>query len=154
MKGSPGLWIADVRTERGCDVIMLLLGSKMDLANKRQTTTEEGKQHTKELSTMITEKSAQTGCNMKQLFRPSFAWNGKCPGEKQRKDGQYQARQTPGAPGQREWLLPLMQPDLPLALLICCDLGCVLQALPSHPPASPATLQPALQPWHRPFLAG
>ena len=49
---------------------MLLLGNKMDLANKRQTTTEEGKQHTKELSTMITEKSAQTGCNMKQLFRP------------------------------------------------------------------------------------
>lgn len=70
MKGTPGLWIADVRTERGSDVIMLLVGNKMDLANKRQMTTEEGKQHAKELSTMFIEKSAQTGCNRKQLFRP------------------------------------------------------------------------------------
>lgn len=34
MKGSPGLWIVDVRTERGSDVITLLVGNKMDLGNK------------------------------------------------------------------------------------------------------------------------
>ena len=68
MQGIPGLWIADVRTERGSDVIMLLVGNKMDLANKRQMTTEEGKQHAEELSTMFIETSAKTGYSVKQLF--------------------------------------------------------------------------------------
>ncbi|DAA29490.1 TPA: Rab-protein 6-like [Bos taurus] len=68
MKVIPGLWIADVRTDRGSDVIMLLVGNKMDLANKRQMTTEEGKQHAEELSTMFIKTRAKTGYSVKRLF--------------------------------------------------------------------------------------
>ena len=37
-------WIDDVRTERGTDVIIMLVGNKTDLSEeKRQVSTEEGK---------------------------------------------------------------------------------------------------------------
>uniref|UniRef100_A0A6J0UTS8 Ras-related protein Rab-6A-like isoform X3 n=1 Tax=Pogona vitticeps TaxID=103695 RepID=A0A6J0UTS8_9SAUR len=62
-------WIDDVRTERGSDVIIMLVGNKTDLADKRQITTEEGEQRAKELSVMFIETSAKTGYNVKQLFR-------------------------------------------------------------------------------------
>ncbi|CAF4664670.1 unnamed protein product, partial [Rotaria magnacalcarata] len=35
-------WIDDVRTERGSDVIIMLVGNKTDLADKRQVSTEDG----------------------------------------------------------------------------------------------------------------
>ncbi|MBN3289484.1 RAB6A protein, partial [Polypterus senegalus] len=62
-------WIDDVRTERGGDVIIMLVGNKTDLADKRQISTEEGEQKAKELSVMFIETSAKTGYNVKQLFR-------------------------------------------------------------------------------------
>ncbi|KAK5869274.1 hypothetical protein PBY51_024005 [Eleginops maclovinus] len=62
-------WIEDVRTERGSDVIILLVGNKTDLSDKRQITIEEGEQRAKELSVMFIETSAKTGYNVKQLFR-------------------------------------------------------------------------------------
>ncbi|XP_030288787.1 RAB6B, member RAS oncogene family a isoform X2 [Sparus aurata] len=62
-------WIEDVRTERGSDVIIMLVGNKTDLADKRQITIEEGEQRAKELSVMFIETSAKTGYNVKQLFR-------------------------------------------------------------------------------------
>ncbi|XP_031428584.1 remodeling and spacing factor 1 [Clupea harengus] len=62
-------WIDDVRTERGSDVIIMLVGNKTDLADKRQITTEEGEQRAKELSVLFIETSAKTGYNVKQLFR-------------------------------------------------------------------------------------
>uniref|UniRef100_A0A672NVK9 Ras-related protein Rab-6B n=1 Tax=Sinocyclocheilus grahami TaxID=75366 RepID=A0A672NVK9_SINGR len=64
-------WIDDVRTERGSDVIIMLVGNKTDLADKRQVsiTTEEGEQRAKELNVMFIETSAKTGYNVKQLFR-------------------------------------------------------------------------------------
>ncbi|XP_010901337.1 ras-related protein Rab-41 isoform X4 [Esox lucius] len=62
-------WIDDVRTERGGDVIIMLVGNKTDLADKRQITTEEGEQRAKELNVMFIETSAKTGYNVKQLFR-------------------------------------------------------------------------------------
>ncbi|XP_058280028.1 ras-related protein Rab-6A-like isoform X1 [Hirundo rustica] len=62
-------WIDDVRTERGSDVIIMLVGNKTDLADKRQITTEEGEQRAKELNVMFIETSAKTGYNVKQLFR-------------------------------------------------------------------------------------
>ncbi|MBN3275491.1 RAB6B protein, partial [Polyodon spathula] len=60
-------WIDDVRTERGSDVIIMLVGNKTDLADKRQITTEEGEQRAKELSVMFIETSAKTGYNVKQV---------------------------------------------------------------------------------------
>ncbi|KAF3699347.1 Ras-related protein Rab-6B [Channa argus] len=60
-------WIDDVRTERGSDVIIMLVGNKTDLEEKRQITIEEGEQRAKELNVMFIETSAKTGCNVKQV---------------------------------------------------------------------------------------
>ncbi|XP_032879073.1 ras-related protein Rab-6A isoform X3 [Amblyraja radiata] len=62
-------WIDDVRTERGSDVIIMLVGNKTDLADKRQITTEEGEQRAKDLNVLFIDTSAKIGYNVKQLFR-------------------------------------------------------------------------------------
>lgn len=62
-------WIDDVRTERGGDVLIMLVGNKTDLSDKRQVTTEEGEKKAKELNVMFIETSAKAGYNVKQLFR-------------------------------------------------------------------------------------
>ena len=62
-------WIDDVRTERGNDVIIMLVGNKTDLADKRQVSIEEGEAKAKELNVMFIETSAKSGYNVKQLFR-------------------------------------------------------------------------------------
>ncbi|KAF7700419.1 RAB6B, member RAS oncogene family b [Silurus meridionalis] len=62
-------WIDEVRTERGSDVIIMLVGNKTDLEEKRQIMIEEGEQRAKELNVMFIETSAKSGCNVKQLFR-------------------------------------------------------------------------------------
>ncbi|CAG2224248.1 RAB6A [Mytilus edulis] len=62
-------WIDDVRTERGSDVIIMLVGNKTDLSDKRQVTSEEGERKAKELNVMFIETSAKAGYNVKQLFR-------------------------------------------------------------------------------------
>ncbi|CAJ0953375.1 unnamed protein product, partial [Mesorhabditis belari] len=62
-------WIDDVRTERGADVIIMLVGNKTDLSDKRQVTIEDGERKAEELSVMFIETSAKVGYNVKQLFR-------------------------------------------------------------------------------------
>ncbi|XP_074133633.1 ras-related protein Rab-41 [Sminthopsis crassicaudata] len=62
-------WIRDVRTERGGDIIIMLVGNKNDLGHKREVSSEEGKQKAKDLNVMFIETSAKTGYNVKQLFR-------------------------------------------------------------------------------------
>ncbi|XP_071614260.1 ras-related protein Rab-41 isoform X3 [Heliangelus exortis] len=84
-------WIDDVRTERGSDVIIMLVGNKTDLADKRkfldyfssfcffssviccrccrQVSIEEGERKAQELNMMYIETSAKAGYNVKQLFR-------------------------------------------------------------------------------------
>ena len=62
-------WIDDVRAERGNDVIIMLVGNKTDLAEKRQVATESGEGKAKELNVMFIETSAKAGHNVKQLFR-------------------------------------------------------------------------------------
>merc|ERR1712127_225445 len=62
-------WIDDVRTERGSDVIIMLVGNKTDLSDKRQVSTEEGERKARELNVMFIETSAKAGYNVKQLFR-------------------------------------------------------------------------------------
>ncbi|XP_059680594.1 ras-related protein Rab-41 isoform X1 [Gavia stellata] len=69
-------WIDDVRTERGSDVIIMLVGNKTDLADKRQITTEEGEQRAKELNVMFIETSAKTGYNVKQVDQSSVLKTG------------------------------------------------------------------------------
>ncbi|KPP73420.1 hypothetical protein Z043_107496 [Scleropages formosus] len=60
-------WIDDVRTERGSDVIIMLVGNKTDLADKRQVSIEEGEKKAKELNVMFIETSAKAGYNVKQI---------------------------------------------------------------------------------------
>jgi Ras-related protein Rab-6A len=62
-------WIDDVRTERGSDVLIMLVGNKTDLSDKRQVSTEDGEKKAKELNVMFIETSAKAGYNVKQLFR-------------------------------------------------------------------------------------
>lgn len=62
-------WIDDVRAERGQDVIIMLVGNKTDLADKRQVSIEEGENKAKELNVLFIETSAKAGYNVKQLFR-------------------------------------------------------------------------------------
>eukprot|EP00049_Salpingoeca_infusionum_P021680 m.4113 g.4113 ORF g.4113 m.4113 type:complete len:206 (+) comp4421_c0_seq1:277-894(+) len=62
-------WIDDVRAERGHDVIIMLVGNKTDLSDKRQVSIEEGEAKAKELNVMFIETSAKAGHNVKQLFR-------------------------------------------------------------------------------------
>ncbi|OZJ05499.1 GTP-binding protein ryh1 [Bifiguratus adelaidae] len=62
-------WIDDVRAERGNDVIIVLVGNKTDLNDKRQVTPEEGEKKAKEFNVMYIETSAKAGHNVKTLFR-------------------------------------------------------------------------------------
>mmetsp|Transcript_72032 Transcript_72032/g.188768 ORF Transcript_72032/g.188768 Transcript_72032/m.188768 type:complete len:212 (+) Transcript_72032:100-735(+) len=62
-------WIEDVRSERGSDVVIVLVGNKTDLADRRQVSTEEGEEKAKENGVMFIETSAKMGYNIKALFR-------------------------------------------------------------------------------------
>ena len=63
-------WIEDVRAERGKDVIIVLVGNKTDLADKRHVSIDEGEKKAKELGvSLFIETSAKAGYNVKQLFR-------------------------------------------------------------------------------------
>ncbi|KAI8376764.1 rab protein 6 [Choanephora cucurbitarum] len=62
-------WIDDVRAERGNEAIVVLVGNKTDLNEKREVTTEEGEKKAKELNVMFIETSAKAGHNVKTLFR-------------------------------------------------------------------------------------
>ncbi|GAB5586237.1 GTPase Ryh1 [Umbelopsis nana] len=62
-------WIDDVRAERGNDVIIVLVGNKTDLNDKRQVSIEEGEKKSREYNVMFIETSAKAGHNVKALFR-------------------------------------------------------------------------------------
>ncbi|XP_065009247.1 ras-related protein RABH1e isoform X2 [Musa acuminata AAA Group] len=62
-------WIEEVRTERGGDVIIVLVGNKTDLVEKRQVSTEDGETKSREFGVMFIETSAKAGFNIKPLFR-------------------------------------------------------------------------------------
>ncbi|KAF3793033.1 Ras-related protein [Nymphaea thermarum] len=62
-------WIEEVRTERGSDVIIVLVGNKTDLVEKRHVSIEEGEAKAHELGVMFIETSAKAGFNIKALFR-------------------------------------------------------------------------------------
>lgn len=62
-------WIEDVRNERGNDVIIILVGNKTDLSEKRQVSVEEGEDKSNKEGCMFIESSAKAGFNIKALFR-------------------------------------------------------------------------------------
>ena len=62
-------WIEDVRNERGNDVVIMLVGNKTDLSDRRQVSVEEGEEKAGELDVLFIETSAKAGYNVKALFR-------------------------------------------------------------------------------------
>ncbi|KAF8559703.1 GTP binding protein [Imleria badia] len=66
---STSKWIDDVRSERGNDVIIVLVGNKADLSEKRQVTVEEATQKATQMNIMFMETSAKAGHNVKSLFK-------------------------------------------------------------------------------------
>eukprot|EP01087_Luapelamoeba_hula_P014837 TRINITY_DN4402_c0_g1_i1.p1 TRINITY_DN4402_c0_g1~~TRINITY_DN4402_c0_g1_i1.p1 ORF type:complete len:223 (+),score=20.46 TRINITY_DN4402_c0_g1_i1:175-843(+) len=62
-------WVEDIRAERGNDVVLMLVGNKTDLSDKRSVSVEEGEAKAKEYGAMFTESSAKAGHNIKPLFR-------------------------------------------------------------------------------------
>mmetsp|Transcript_7155 Transcript_7155/g.12796 ORF Transcript_7155/g.12796 Transcript_7155/m.12796 type:complete len:224 (-) Transcript_7155:13-684(-) len=62
-------WLDDVRSERGEDAVLALVGNKIDLAEDRQVSTEEGMEQAKELGVMFLETSAKQGENVGPLFQ-------------------------------------------------------------------------------------
>lgn len=62
-------WVDDVRAERGNDVIIVLVGNKTDLGDKRQVSSDEAEKKSKELNVMFIETSAKAGHNVKTLFK-------------------------------------------------------------------------------------
>ncbi|KAL9937713.1 hypothetical protein V8E36_003258 [Tilletia maclaganii] len=62
-------WMDDVISERGNDVIIVLVGNKTDLNEKREVKTDEGEKRAKEFNGMFIETSAKAGHNVKTLFK-------------------------------------------------------------------------------------
>ena len=62
-------WIEDVRNERGNDVIVVLVGNKTDLTERRQVSVEEGEDKAQKEGILFIESSAKAGFNIKSLFR-------------------------------------------------------------------------------------
>ena len=52
-------WIDDVRSERGQDVVIMLVGNKTDLGEKRQVSLEEGEKSAKDSGVMFIETSGR-----------------------------------------------------------------------------------------------
>jgi Ras-related protein Rab-6A len=62
-------WIADVRAQRGKDVIIVLVGNKTDLADQREVSSAEVEARASEEDIMFIETSAKDNSNIKLLFR-------------------------------------------------------------------------------------
>lgn len=62
-------WIDDVRSERGNDVVIMLVGNKTDVQERRQVSADEGQAKAKDYGVMFIETSAKAGFNVKALFR-------------------------------------------------------------------------------------
>ena len=62
-------WVDDVRGERGTDVIIVLVGNKTDLGDKREVTVAQGEEEARRCGALFVETSAKLGANVKQLFR-------------------------------------------------------------------------------------
>jgi len=62
-------WVDDVRGERGNDVIIVLVGNKTDLNDKREVTQAQGEAEAKRNDLMFIETSAKVGHNVKVLFK-------------------------------------------------------------------------------------
>lgn len=66
-------WIQHVRDQQGSNGTLVLVGNKVDLAERRQVTTREGEEMAKEAGTLFFEVSAKLGTNIEELFQKLVA---------------------------------------------------------------------------------
>ncbi|GMK56191.1 hypothetical protein CspeluHIS016_0300310 [Cutaneotrichosporon spelunceum] len=98
-------WVDDVRNERGDDVIIVLVGNKTDLNDKRQVTQDELEKRAKELNVMSIETSAKAGHNVKTLFKkiamalPGGSTEAAAAAENQKIDVSKPSQEVPEASG-------------------------------------------------------
>lgn len=62
-------WVDDVRGERGNDVIIVLVGNKTDLGDRREVTQQMGEEEARRCGAIFVETSAKVGANVKTLFK-------------------------------------------------------------------------------------
>ena len=64
-------WIEDCRNNSSEKIFMVLVGNKSDLADKRQVSTEEGRELAEKYEMKFYETSAKTGENVNDIFNDS-----------------------------------------------------------------------------------
>ena len=64
-------WIEDCRNNSSEKIFMVLIGNKSDLADKRQVSTEEGRELAEKYEMKFYETSAKTGENVNDIFYDS-----------------------------------------------------------------------------------
>ncbi|KAK2963189.1 putative GTP-binding protein YPT6 [Blattamonas nauphoetae] len=62
-------WVNDVRSERGEEAVIMIVGNKADMSESRQVQTEEAEEKAQKLGCLFSEASAKAGYNVKSLFR-------------------------------------------------------------------------------------
>jgi small GTP-binding protein len=68
-----GKWISDVQSAAHTDVVIIVLGNKLDRVDGREVTSEEAQQFAKELKLMYFETSARTGENVETAILACLA---------------------------------------------------------------------------------
>eukprot|EP01080_Neovahlkampfia_damariscottae_P004056 gene4056-7345_t len=61
-------WLMDIRSERGDDIVIMMVGNKSDLSEKREVTVEDGESKARDNNCLFLETSAKRGYNIKTLF--------------------------------------------------------------------------------------
>ncbi|KAI8115744.1 hypothetical protein FF38_07040 [Lucilia cuprina] len=62
-------WIEDVQAERQEQALIVLVGNKCDLTDKRVISQEEGEEKARQFGALFQETSAKAGTNVKTLFK-------------------------------------------------------------------------------------
>jgi GTPase SAR1 family protein len=60
-------WLEEVRQNGNPDMVIMLIGNKSDLENRRQVSTEEGERFAKENGLIFMETSAKTAFNVEEV---------------------------------------------------------------------------------------
>ncbi len=61
-------WLEDVRKQRGSDALIVIVGNKADMEDRRQVSADEAASFARKENLLYMETSAKTGHNVKQLF--------------------------------------------------------------------------------------